>query len=126
MAHVVVVEDDPEICKMLVTHFEKKGDTVRTFGQAKHALEFLAHELPAGADAILLTDLGLPDMSGFELITRLRNDEGMPDIPVIVISARSGLQEHARVLDVGADDFIDKPFSLKAIDKKVRALLEDG
>lgn len=123
MAHVIVVEDDPEICKMLVAHFRKKGDTVHAFGQAKQALKFITDEVSDDANAIVLTDLGLPDMSGFEFITRLRSDEGMPDLPVIVISARSGLQEHARVLDVGADIFIEKPFSLKAIDKKVRELL---
>lgn len=122
MANVVVIEDDPEISTLLVAHFRKKGDQVTAFGQAKNALAYLKNgvELPA----IVLVDLGLPDMSGFEFISRLRHDEGMPDVPVIVISARAGLQEHARVLDVGGDDFVEKPFSLKVVDRKVRALLD--
>ena len=56
---------------MLKAHFEKKGDTVHAFGQAKHALAHLADDLGDANDVILLTDLGLPDMSGFELITKV-------------------------------------------------------
>ena len=123
MAHVIVVEDDAEICKILSAHFQKKGDTAHVFGSALPALAFLKDRLPADAPCILLVDLGLPDISGFELITRLRSDEGMPDIPVLVISARSGLQERARVLDVGGDDFVEKPFSLRQLEEKVRTLL---
>ena len=122
MARLVVIDDDEEVSKMIVHHFERRlGHEVQTFGQAEPALQHLVKN--PGSTDLVLVDLGLPDISGFEFISKVRDSEGGRDVPIVVVSARTGLQERARALDVGADAFIEKPFSLKLVEKKVQALL---
>lgn len=122
MARIVVIEDDDEVSKMIAHHFKKRlGSDVVTFGQAKLALDHLLEV--RDPPALILVDLGLPDLSGFEFISRVRQG-GLSGVPIVVITARAGLQERARALDVGADDFVEKPFSLKALEQKVKKFLE--
>jgi len=122
MAEVVVIEDDPQISALLVAHFTKRGDSVTSFGRAQTALEHLGG--PGANTELVMVDLGLPDMSGFEFIVKARAQKASAETIIVVISARTGLQERARALDVGADDFVEKPFNLKAVEKKVRGLLD--
>ena len=101
---VVLVEDDMFLRKILSTKFEKEGFGVRSYQDCESALEELKNKKPD----MLLTDLILPSMSGFDLLTEVRRDPKMKDLPVIVLSNLSQEEDVNRVMDLGALAFITK------------------
>jgi DNA-binding response OmpR family regulator len=102
---VVLVEDDMFLRKILSTKFEKEGFGVRAYPDCENALEDLRdNALPD----MLLTDLILPSMSGFDLITEIRRDSKLKDLPVIVLSNLSQEEDVNRVSELGALAFITK------------------
>lgn len=117
MTSVLIVEDDTAIRRGLADNLEHEGYEAIPVGDAEEALEVIARE---GPDLILL-DLMLPGMSGFEFCSRMR-DQG-DQTPIIVVSARSEEADRIRGLDLGADDYITKPFSIQELMARVRAAL---
>lgn len=115
-ASVLVVEDDPQIRKFIRYTLEQEGFSVATAGTAQGALEELVTQ-PAD---IMLLDLGLPDFDGMDVINKLRE---WSEIPVIVVSARDQDKEKAAALDLGADDYITKPFSATELMARIRVAL---
>ncbi|MGL4949368.1 MAG: response regulator transcription factor, partial [Anaeroplasmataceae bacterium] len=97
----------------------KQGYEVRSFYNAKSFFEELENSLP---DLILL-DIMLPDLSGKEILTNLRADSKFDDIDVIIISANHMLMDKIDGLDLGADDYIEKPFDLLELMSRVNARL---
>ena len=100
---IMIIEDDPGICTFLKTTLLAEGYDAIIVSSGKGALELIASHCP---DCILL-DLGLPDMDGNRIIESVRS---WTPTPIIVISARSMEKDKARALDLGADDYITKPF----------------
>ena len=113
---VLVVEDDAGICKFLKTTLTANGYEVLVTSTGQQALEIISSHCP---DCILL-DLGLPDMDGNRIIENVRS---WTTTPIIVISARSTEEDKAYALDLGADDYLIKPFSPRELVARVRALL---
>ena len=103
-ARVLLVDDDPEICRFLAMLLELEGFDPASATRAEDALALAAEEPPAA----VLVDIAMPDVDGFELCRRLRA-RGVT-APILVVSARPGEQLHQRALDAGADEFIRKPF----------------
>ena len=102
-ARILLVEDDPALLSILTAAIGFGGfssDPVRTGLEALKAFE------RGGFDAVLM-DLGLPDMDGGEVLTSLR---AMTDIPIIVVSGRGSERDKIQALDLGADDYVAKPF----------------
>ena len=117
---VLVVEDDPSITLGLRINLEAEGYRVLTAGDGATGLETARREEP---DLILL-DLMLPEMNGFEVLQAIRG-EGRT-MPIIVLSARTGEIDKVTGLELGAEDYVAKPFSLAELLARVRAALRRG
>ena len=113
---ILVVDDDPQILRALRANLEARDYTVLTAATGRQAVIELADHSPD----LLVLDLGLPDMSGLEVLASLRS---WSDIPVIVVSARTSDPDKISALDEGADDYLTKPFSMGELLARVRAAL---
>ena len=122
MTEIYVIEDDNELAT-LVEHMLKRslGATVRCFSRAENAITAMEE---GGEPDLFLVDLALPGVSGFEFISQIRKNPKTVDLPVLVVSARTELEDHARAIDVGADGYLEKPFNKKRLLVKVKSLLE--
>ncbi len=110
--HVLVVEDDDAIAAPLAAGLEREGFTASRVATGAAALD------AADADVILL-DLGLPDMDGFEVCRRLR---AQSEVPILVISARGEEIDRVVGLELGADDYLVKPFGFRELVARIRAV----
>jgi two-component system, OmpR family, KDP operon response regulator KdpE len=113
---ILVVDDEPPILRFLRASLVAAGHRVVTAEDAAGALAAAAREKP---DVVIL-DLGLPDRSGFDVIAELRKSSA---IPIIVLSARSDERSKVQALDLGADDYIGKPFGIAELTARIRAAL---
>ncbi len=113
---VLVVDDEPPIIRFLRASLIAAGHRVVTAEHAAGALAAVAREKP---DVVIL-DLGLPDRSGFAVISEIRKNSA---IPIIVLSARSDERSKVEALDLGADDYIGKPFGIAELMARIRAAL---
>jgi two-component system, OmpR family, KDP operon response regulator KdpE len=113
---VLVVDDEPPILRFLRTSLGAVGHRVMTAESAADALAMIAAEKP---DVVIL-DLGLPDRSGFDVITETRKQS---KVPIIVLSARSDERSKVEALDLGADDYLSKPFGMAELMARIRAAL---
>jgi len=114
---ILIAEDDPAIAAGVCASLRQSGhavDHVNDGARADSALRDTPYDL-------LILDLGLPNLDGSEVLQRLRKRGA--GLPVLVITAREGLRERVRVLDLGADDYLVKPFALAEFEARVRALL---
>lgn len=117
---VLLVEDDPLVADAVAGGLRDAGMTVDAVGSAEHADTALLAE---HFDLIVL-DIGLPGMSGLDLLRRLRRDGGRSDrTPVLILTARDGLDDRIDGLDLGADDYMVKPFDLRELLARCRALI---
>lgn len=114
MTFVLVVDDDPAMRRTLSINLRARDYEVETAGDGRSALQVVDERMP---DVVLL-DLGLPDLDGIAVLTQLRS---FTQVPVIVVSARTESDDKVEALDLGADDFITKPFSLEELLARVRA-----
>jgi two-component system, OmpR family, KDP operon response regulator KdpE len=114
MTFVLVVDDDPAMRRTLSINLRARDYEVETAGDGRSALQVVDERMP---DVVLL-DLGLPDLDGIAVLRQLRS---FTQVPVIVVSARTESDDKVEALDLGADDFITKPFSLEELLARVRA-----
>src|SRR5580693_9143610 len=117
---VLVVEDDASIALGLRINLEKEGYSVRVEGDGEAGLEAARSRAP---DLVIL-DVMLPNMNGFEVLQTLRR-EGFA-MPIIVLSARTGEMDKVTGLELGAEDYVAKPFSLAELLARIRAALRRG
>jgi two-component system KDP operon response regulator KdpE len=115
-ARILVVDDEPPIRRGLRTNLERHGFRVETADSGKAALDHLAQH---SADLVVL-DLGLPDMSGLDIIRDLR---ARSNIPIVVLSVKSAERDKVAALDLGADDYLTKPFGVDELLARVRVAL---
>jgi DNA-binding response OmpR family regulator len=116
MKTILVVEDEPELVSALRRYLEQAHYRVVSAGDGKMALTVFRHERP---DLVLL-DLMLPEMDGLEVCQRLRQTS---DVPIIMLTARVEEADRVVGLELGADDYVVKPFSPREVVARVRALL---
>jgi two-component system KDP operon response regulator KdpE len=116
IANILVVDDEPQIQRFLKPALLAAGYTVIEAGTGADALKAAVTAAP---DLIIL-DLGLPDMDGKEVIASLR---GWSDIPIIILSARDRENEKIAALDLGADDYVEKPFGIGELTARIRNAL---
>ena len=114
---VLVIDDEPPMRKLLRTGLSTQGFDITDATNGRTALEALAREEP---DLIIL-DLGLPDISGHELLRRIR--EKHEHVPVLVLSSREDERGKVEALDLGADDYVTKPFGMNELIARMRAAL---
>jgi two-component system OmpR family response regulator len=117
---VLLVEDDPVLADGLTRSLRQADlavDCIQDGEQADHVLAAQTYEL-------VILDLGLPGLDGFEILKRLRRRGGTT--PVLVLTARDALSDRVKGLDMGADDYLTKPFDLPELEARVRALIRRG
>ncbi len=119
MPRVLVVEDDPDIADLMRRYLLKAGFAVDVLGSGDEAFEAVRSSPPD----LLVLDLMLPRMSGLELCRAVRDTPQTADLPVIMVTARSDESDRIAGLDLGADDYLAKPFSPGELVARVRALL---
>ena len=115
---VLVVDDIPQNVRLLEAVLSPKGFRVATASSGEEALDVLSKEHPD----IVLLDILMPGMDGYEVCRRIREDPGTAFLPVIMITA-SGEQEKIRAIESGADDFVNKPFDQAELLARVRSLV---
>jgi two-component system KDP operon response regulator KdpE len=113
---ILVVDDEPQIRRLLRFGLEGAGYAVREMDTGKSGLTDAATHPP---DAVIL-DLGLPDMSGVEVVRQLREWSG---VPVMVLTVRTAESDKVAALDAGADDYVTKPFGTAELTARLRAIL---
>ena len=114
---VLLVDDEPAIRRFLRLSFDAEGYQVEEAGDGKAALDMLRTKAPD----LLILDLGLPDLDGFEVIRQLR-DLGS-SIPIVVLSSRTDEKGKVQALDLGADDYVTKPFGIDELLARTRTAL---
>lgn len=114
---ILVVDDEPPIRKLLRLGLGSEGYAVSEAGNARAAIEQVRQETP---DLILL-DLGLPDLPGHDLLSRWRG-EGL-DLPIVILSSRTDETGIVKALELGADDYVTKPFGMKELVARIRVAL---
>jgi DNA-binding response OmpR family regulator len=117
MASVMVVDDDDTIASVLVTYLERAGHSTRRLGDGPSALDALAEHQPD----LMVLDLMLPGIDGIEVCRRVRND--FPGLPVVMLTALAEPDDRIAGLEVGADDYVTKPFSPRELVLRVDSVL---
>jgi two-component system phosphate regulon response regulator PhoB len=116
---ILVVDDEPDLLELVRVNLGQAGFAVDTAETGTQALERVRRAAP---DLIIL-DLMLPDLSGTEVCRRVRSDAGLEDIPIIMLTAKSDEVDRVVGLELGADDYVTKPFSPRELTLRARAVL---
>ena len=115
---ILIVDDEQDICEILQYNLETEGYEVVTANSAEEALELPLHEF-----SLILLDVMMGEMSGFQMARRLKDSPATAQIPIIFITALDGEDHLVKGLNIGADDYIAKPLSMKEVKARVRAVL---
>ena len=116
---IFCVEDDSNIRELVVYTLETAGFQARGFEEGKSFLEALALETPD----LILMDIMLPGEDGISLLKRLKNSSKTRDIPVIMVTAKGAEYDKVKGLDLGADDYVTKPFGMMELVSRIKAVL---
>jgi len=116
---ILVVDDEPDLLELVRVNLDQAGYEVRTAESGREALEKLRDSPP---DLVVL-DLMLPDLSGTEICRQLRSDPELAQLPVIMLTAKADEVDRVVGLELGADDYVTKPFSPRELSLRVRAVL---
>ena len=115
---ILVVDDEQDICEILQYNLETEGFEIMTANSAEEALE-----LPLQEYALILLDVMMGEMSGFQMARKIKDNPVTAEIPIIFITALEGEDNLVKGLNIGADDYIAKPLSMKEVKARVRAVL---
>ncbi|MCP4418163.1 MAG: response regulator transcription factor [Chloroflexi bacterium] len=115
---ILVVDDEASVVEVVALYLKREGFTVRVARNGRSALSAMREQLPA----LVVLDLMLPEVDGLEIMRRLRNDDNS-DVPVIMLTARRQETDRIYGLELGADDYVTKPFSPAELVSRVKAVL---
>src|SRR5262245_49536143 len=116
---ILVVDDEPDLLELVRFNLSQAGFEVETAETGRQALERLRRSTPD----LLILDLMLPDLSGTEVCRHVRSDSSLGEIPIIMLTARADEVDRVVGLEIGADDYVTKPFSPRELTLRVRAVL---
>ena len=116
---ILVVDDDPEIRDFVKANLEQDGFEIEVAGSGPEALELAAERPPA----LVLLDVMMPGMDGLTTLRHLRNDVPTANVPVVMLTAKPQAAERVKGLDLGADDYITKPFEIDELVARVRSVI---
>ena len=118
-AEILIVEDEPEIAELIEFHAQREGMIARTCHSGRLALEAIRKQIP---DLIVL-DLMLPDLGGLEVCRRLKQAEETRNIPIVMVTAKGEESDIVAGLELGADDYVTKPFSPRVLMARLKGVL---
>jgi len=113
---ILLVEDDHSLAHALEVALHKQGYSVNAVGTGKAAL----HTIDTNSPDLVILDLGLPDLDGLEVLRRIRGKH--VDLPILLLTARSGIDDKVAGLDSGADDYLAKPFEMTELFARLRVM----
>ena len=116
---ILVVDDEPDIIALVAYHLARSGYRVSTASTGTEALQAAREEQPA----LIVLDLMLPELSGFQVLERVRADKSLSETPVLMLTARRDEPDRVEGLSLGADDYLVKPFSPQELVLRVRNIL---
>ena len=116
---IIVLEDDQDIANLIRHQLEQAGFAVQVCPTGDKVLPLARQNLPV----LFLLDIMVPGSSGFEVCRRVRESKDLAKVPVIFLTAKAGEEDKVKGLDLGADDYITKPFSTRELAARVRAVL---
>ena len=116
---ILVVDDEPDVVELLFFHLEKNKFKVAVADTGDKALKMTREYMPS----LLILDLMLPEINGFEICTLLKRDPKTRDIPILMLTARAGEEDRVLGLELGAHDYVTKPFSPRELILRVKNLL---
>ena len=119
MATILIVEDDPDIQELVAYNLERAGHRTLGVTTAEAALGTVNQSLPD----LVLIDWMLPAMSGIDLARTLRSNKRTADVPLIMLTARGAEEDKLTGLELGADDYVTKPFSPRELNARIKAVL---
>ncbi|QNB46296.1 response regulator [Thermanaerosceptrum fracticalcis] len=121
MAKILIVDDDENIQELLKYNLEKEGHYIRIAGDGRQALEMAREFYP---DLVLL-DMMLPYMDGLEVCRQMQGDKALKDIPILILSAKGEELDKVVALELGAEDYLTKPFSLRELQARIKVRLRN-
>jgi len=119
MKHVLIVEDEPEIAELIQFHVRREGLSPRVAASGRQAIEAPRRDAP---DVVVL-DLMLPDLDGLEVCRRLKQNPDTREIPILMVSAKGEETDVVTGIELGADDYVTKPFSAKVLIARLKNIL---
>jgi DNA-binding response OmpR family regulator len=117
--NIIIVEDDEDIADSIRYNLEREGFRIRVAVTGEEALNLIL----GGPPSLILLDLNLPGMNGFEICRRLRAESPTAKVPILMLTARADETDKVLGLNMGADDYITKPFSMRELVARVNAAL---
>ncbi len=118
-SRVLIVEDEPDIRELVVHHLKREGYQVSAASSGEEALR----QVQAAPPDLVILDLMMPSMDGLEVCRRLRQDPATASLPIVMLTAKGDEVDRVLGLEIGADDYVVKPFSPKELLARVRAVL---
>ena len=118
---IVLAEDEPHIARLVVFKLEREGYEVVWADDGEKALESIKNHIP---DLIIL-DIMMPVMDGYEVLRRVKEDEGLKAIPVIMLTAKGQERDIVRGFELGSEDYIIKPFRPAELVARIRKVLNE-
>lgn len=116
--HILIVDDEDDLCEILKYNLQTDGYTVTTANSAEEALT-----MPLFTYDLFLLDVMMGEMSGFELAKKIKNKTDTAHIPIIFLTAKDTENDKVDGLELGADDYISKPFSIREVKARIKAVL---
>lgn len=116
---IVIAEDRPDIAQLVIFKLKKLGYDIRWGKNGREALDLIYQEYPS----LVILDVMMPVMDGFEVLRTLKADDSTKDIPVIMLTAKTMEEDILKGFDNGAIDYIGKPFSISELAARVKAVL---
>lgn len=120
MEHILVVEDEIDIAQLVSFNLERAGYKVTIAGDGREGLEQALHLQPT----LVVLDLMLPGMDGYQVLKEMQRDSRTHGIPVLMLTAKSQIDDRIKGLELGADDYLTKPFSPKELILRVQAIIK--
>jgi DNA-binding response OmpR family regulator len=117
---VLVAEDDPVTCRFVASLLDSKGYRVFTAEDGRHAFELAVHRHPD----LIICDVVMPYRDGFDILRAVRRDSRLARVPVVILSMRDREEDIVRGLEMGADDYVVKPFNARELIARVRKQLD--
>jgi DNA-binding response OmpR family regulator len=118
-SYIAIIDDEPDILELVSLNLKRSGFKVKEFSEVEPFYRTLRTEVPD----LLILDLMMPDVDGFEVCKYLRSQEGFASIPIIMLTARTEETDKVLGLELGADDYVTKPFSPRELVARVKAVL---